>query len=183
MKNFSFKKILAILIGLVILFIPTYIAIAAYNAEKPHIGEVNNITVLTLRDPEGRSFVITSEDDPNDIIGMFNSINQSGSPVASLPDNMSGSEFLLVTYSRQNEETSYKYYFSNDSSKCYFADSNGKIFKIAVVQAKQFLGSQYSVYLYKAAMPPVLTFADNKVLNANELVWYYLVSGGTYQQF
>lgn len=183
MKKITFNKILAIIIGLIVLFIPTYIAVASYKSEKPPVTEINNVTTLTIQDPEGRSFVITSDNDPNEVIGMFNNINQSGSPVASLPDSVSGSEFLLVTYLLLDQETSYKYYFSTDSSKCYYADSTGKIYKIAVVQAKLFLGSQYSVYLYKTAMPPVLTADEDKVINAEELNWYYLVSGGTYQQF
>ena len=183
MKKITFNKILAIIIGLIVLFIPTYIAVASYKSEKPPVTEINNVTTLTIQDPEGRSFVITSDNDPNEVIGMFNNINQSGSPVASLPDSVSGSGFLLVTYLQLDRETSYKYYFSTDSSKCYYADSTGKIYKIAVVQAKLFLGSQYSVYLYKTAMPPVLTADEDKVINAEELNWYYLVSGGTYQQF
>lgn len=183
MKKNTLNKIPIIIIGLILLFIPTYIAIASYRSEKPPVAETNNITTLTIRDPEGRSYVITSDNDPGEVISMFNNINQSGSQISSLPDTISGSEFLLVTYLQLDQETSYKYYFSTDSSKCYYTDPTGKIYKIAVVQAKLFLGSQYSVYLYKAAMPPILSTGENDIINANELNWYYLVSGGTYQQF
>ena len=183
MKNITFNKVIAAVVGLIVLFIPTFIAVASYKAEKPPVTVINNVTTLTIQDPEGRSFTVTSDNDPTNVIEMFNSINQSGSPVSTLPDTVSGSEFLLVTYSDLNQESSYKYYFSTDSSKCYYADSTGKIYKIAVVQAKQFLGSQYSVYLYKAALPPVLTANESNTINATELNWYYLVSGGTYQAF
>lgn len=183
MKNITFKNIIILLIGLLILFIPTYIAIASYKAQKPPTGEVTGVTTLTIQDPEGRTTVVTSDKDPDGIIEMFNNINLSGTPAASLPDSMSGSAFLLVTYSQLEQELSYKYYFSTDSSKCYFADPTGKIYRISVVQAKVFLGSQYSVYLYKAALPPVLTASQEGEINASELNWYYLVSGGTYQQF
>lgn len=183
MKNFSFKNTIIFLIGLLILFIPTYIAIASFNSQKPPSGEVSNITTLKIQDPEGRTTVITSDNDPDGIIEMFNNINQSGTPSATLPDSLSGSGFLLVTFSQFEQELSYKYYFTTDSSKCYFADPTGKIYKIAMVQAKVFLGSQYSVYLYKTALPPVLTASQDNVINASELIWYYLVSGGTYQQF
>ena len=183
MKKITFKNIITLLIGLLVLFIPTYIAIISFNSQKPPVGEVSNVTTLTIQDPEGRTTVITSDNDPNGIIEMFNNINLSGTPATALPDSMSGSGFLLVTYSQLDQEQSYKYYFSTDSSKCYFADPTGKIYKIAVVQAKVFLGSQYSVYLYKTAMPPVLTASQDNVINASELNWYYLVSGGTYQQF
>ena len=155
MKKFNIKNIITLIIGLLVLFIPTYIAIASFRSQKPPVSEVTNVTTLTIQDPEGRTTVITSDKDTDGVIEMFNNINLSGTPAASLPDSMAGSGFLLVTYSQLDQEQSYKYYFSTDSSKCYFADPTGKIYKIAVVQAKVFLGSQYSVYLYKTAMPPV----------------------------
>lgn len=182
MKNFDFKKILLIILGLVILFIPTYIAIANYNSKKPS-GDVASVTTLVISDPEGRSNSITSDNDSAGVIAMFDRINQSGTPVSSLPDSLAGTGFLLVTYSSSNSEISYKYYFTTDSSECYFADPEGKIYKIAIAQAKEFLGSSYSVYLYKTATPPVLTASGSNAISASKLEWYYLVSGGTYQQY
>lgn len=182
MKNIDFKKILLIILGLVILFIPTYIAIANYNSQKP-TSEVTSVTTLTISDPEGRSSTITSDNDAAGVIAMFDRINQSGTPVTSLPDSLAGNGFLLVTYSTSDTETSYKYYFTTDSSDCYYADPQGKIYKIAVAQAKEFLGSSYSVYLYKTATPPVLTASSTTIVSPSKLEWYYLVSGGTYQQY
>lgn len=182
MRNIDFKKILLIALGLIVLFIPTYIAIANYNSQKPD-DVVSSVTTVTIRDPEGRSSSVTSETDTNGVITMFNNINKSGTPVSSLPDSMAGTGFLLVTYSTDETELSYKYYFTTDSAECYFADPDGKIYKIAVQQAKEFLGSSYSVYLYKTATPPVLTASGETVISASELQWFYLVSGGTYQQY
>ena len=182
MKNIDFKKILLIALGLIVLFIPTYVAIANYNSKKPD-DVVDTVTTLTISDPEGRTNTVTSDNDSNGIITMFNNINKSGTPVTSLPDALAGSEFLLVTYTTADSELSYKYYFTIDSSDCYFADPQGKIFRIAVQQAKEFLGSTFSVYLYKTATPPVLTASDTHVISAAELKWFYLVSGGTYQQY
>lgn len=182
MKNIDFKKILLIVLGLVILFIPTYIAIASYNSQKPS-SNITSVTTLTISDPEGRSSSITSDNDASGVIAMFDRINQSGTPVSSLPDSLAGSGFLLVTYSSADSETSYKYYFTTDSADCYYADPQGKIYKIAIAQAKEFLGSTYSVYLYKTATPPVLTASNTTVVSPSKLEWYYLVSGGTYQQY
>ena len=77
MKNITFNKVAAIIIGLIVLFIPTFIAVASYNAEKPPVTVINNVTTLTIQDPEGRSFTVTSDNDPANVIEMFNSINQS----------------------------------------------------------------------------------------------------------
>ncbi len=182
MKNIDFKKILLIALGLIVLFIPTYIAIASYNNQKPD-DIVDTVTTLTISDPEGRINTVSSNNDVNGIIEMFNNINKSGTPVTGLPESLAGSSFLLVTYSTGETELSYKYYFTIDSSDCYFANPEGKIYRIAVQQAKEFLGSSYSVYLYKTATPPVLTASETNIISAEELKWFYLVSGGTYQQF
>ena len=182
MKNIDFKKILLIALGLVLLFLPTYIAIANYNSYQPS-EELPTITTLTISDPDGRVSTVTSDNDENGVITMFNDIISSGTPVSSLPESLSGSGFLLATFSTPDSELSYKYYFTINSSECYFADPTGKIYRIAVNQAKNFLGSSYSIYLYKTAKPPVLTASGTNTIGATSLSWYYLVSGGTYQQY
>ena len=182
MKNIDFKKILLFALGLVLLFIPTYIAIASYNSQKPS-ENLPTVSTLTISDPEGRTSTVTSNNDPNGVFEMFNTINASGTPVSSLPDSLAGNGFLLVTFSTPDSDQSYKYYFTTSSSDCYYADPTGKIYKIAINRAKEFLGSSYSVYLYKTATPPVLTASGTSVISATAMEWYYLVSGGTYQQY
>lgn len=182
MKNIDFKKILLIAAGLIVLFIPTYIAIANYNSLKPDDVAVS-ATTLTISDPDGRISTVTSDADPNGVIALFNNINKTGTPVSSLPDSLAGNGFLLVTYATSENEYSYKYYFTTNSGDCYYAAPDGKIFKIAVQHAKEFLGSAFSVYLYKTATPPVMTASEGDVISASELAWFYLVSGGTYQQY
>ena len=182
MKNIDFKKILLFALGLVLLFIPTYIAIASYNSQKPS-ESLPTVSTLTISDPEGRTSTVTSDNDPSGVFEMFNSINTSGTPVSSLPDSLAGNGFLLVTFSTPDADKSYKYYFTTNSSECYYADPMGKIYKIAINKAKEFLGSSYSVYLYKTATPPVLTASGTNVISATAMEWYYLVSGGTYQQY
>lgn len=182
MKNIDFKKILIIALGLIILFLPTYIAIASYNSQKPSENP-QTITTLTISDPEGRTNTISSDNDVNGVFELFNEINASGTPVSSLPDSLAGNGFLLVTYSTLDSDLSYKYYFTTNSSECYYADPEGRVYKIATSQAKAFLGSSYSVYLYKTATPPVLTASGTTDISASSMNWYYLVAGGTYQQF
>ena len=155
MKNIDFKKILLFALGLVLLFIPTYIAIASFNSQKPS-ENLPTVSTLTISDPEGRTSTVTSDNDPVGVFEMFNSINASGTPVSSLPDSLAGSGFLLVTFSTPDNDQSYKYYFTTNSSECYYTDPTGKIYKIAINKAKEFLGSSYSVYLYKTATPPDL---------------------------
>ena len=87
MKNIDFKKILIAALGLIILFIPTYIAIANYNGHKPS-ENLPTITTLTISDPEGRTSTISSDNDPDGVFEMFNQINTNGTPVSSLPESL-----------------------------------------------------------------------------------------------
>ena len=66
MKNIDFKKILLFALGLVLLFIPTYIAIASYNSQKPS-ENLPTVSTLTISDPEGRTSTVTSDNDPNGV--------------------------------------------------------------------------------------------------------------------
>ena len=182
MKNIDFKRILIIALGLILLFVPTYIAIANYNRQKPTENPLT-VTTLTISDPDGRTNTVTSDNDANWVFELFNGINSSGTPVSSLPDSLAGNGFLLVTYSSPDSDLSYKYYFTTNSSECYYTDPTGRIYKIATNQAKAFLGSSFSVYLYKTATPPVLTASGTTEISASSMNWFYLVSGGTYQQY
>ena len=114
MKNIDFKKILLFALGLILLFIPTYIAIASYNSQKPS-ENLPTVSTLTISDPEGRTSTVTSDNDPGGVFEMFNSINASGTPVSSLPDSLAGNGFLLVTFSTPDNDQSYKYYSEGDT--------------------------------------------------------------------
>lgn len=179
--NLDFKRFFILIISLVALFIPTYIAIASYyaNEEQPYV--IETVSELTISDPSGRTSTITSDNDTNGIIELFKSINKSGTVVSSLPDNIAGEEYLLATYKSGDTISSYRYYFSTDTSKCYYVDSAGKVFSIATSSAKSFLGTEYAVYLYTAAAAPVLTASGNSVITASTLNWYYLAASNTYQ--
>lgn len=182
MKNFDLKKLLIVILGLVVLFIPTYLAIGSYNAKKPS-GDIAEVATVTLNYPDGKSVSVSSDNDPNATIQLFSDIIANSSPASSLPPELNGGEFLLVSFSKSEVESSFKFYFSTDSSSCYYTDPDGKIFKIAPSNAKAFLGTSLSVYLYKTATPPVLTAEGGQEISATSIEWFYLVSGGTYQQY
>lgn len=179
--NIDFKKFFILLLALIVLFTPTYIAIANYHATKENPQNVD-ATMLTIKDPDGRVTTATSENDTQNLIPLFKSINAGGSSVASLPENISGTAFLLATFVTGDEEISYKYYFSTDSSSCYYTDGSGNNFRISSSSAKAFLGTGLSIYLYRNATPPTMTVADNVEIKPAVLKWNYLVTGNTFQE-
>ena len=181
--NIDFKKFVIFTVVLIMLFIPTYIAIGNYHANHIDPSQAGDASELTISDPDGRTTTVTSENDPEGLMTMFDSLVKNAEAVSSLPDSVAGDKFLLASYKAGDLTTSYKYYFSTDANACYFTDSNGGIFKIAPASARLFLGSGYSVYLYDNAAPPVLTAGSDNTIVPKNISWYYLVSGDTYQQY
>lgn len=180
--NIDFKKFFILLLALIVLFTPTYIAIANYHATKENPKNIDTVTELTIKDPDGRITTATSENDPQSLIPLFKSINAGGTSVAGLPENLSGTSFLLATFKTGDVEISYKYYFSTDSSACYYTDAEGSNFRVSSSSAKAFLGTGLSIYLYRNATPPTMTVADNVVVKPAILKWSYQVSGNTFQE-
>ncbi len=185
--NVPFKKFLISVIVVILLFTPTYFAIGSYNANKIDPTLSADLTELTIRDPDGSTTTVTSENDPDKLMEMFEVLMEDATRVSALPDSISGEAFLLATYKAVVDESattsSYKYYFSIDPASCYFTDPNGESFKIDEDGAKRFLASSYSVYLYDNAAPPVLSAGEGNTIVPTEITWLYLASGGIYQEY
>ncbi|MCQ2427899.1 MAG: M23 family metallopeptidase [Clostridia bacterium] len=184
----NLKSLLILFLALVVLFIPTYIAIGSYYRNKPEPGSVADSLMLTIKDPQQRvnTFDTEGSEDEKNTCALFDKMIKSAVPVGSLPDSISGGEFLLATYFTKNEEgetkeqTSYSFYFSTDTAKCYFKDTTGKAYKLAKEDAASFLETPYAVYLYSGAVPPVLTVSGDTVIPPSELKWFYLGQGNKF---
>jgi murein DD-endopeptidase MepM/ murein hydrolase activator NlpD len=185
--NIPFKNFIICLIVVILLFTPTYFAIASYNANQIDPTLATNLTQLTIKDPLGNTTTVTSENDPDKLIDMFKALVDDATRISSLPDNIAGESFLLVSYTTTGGENpssySYKYYFSTNSDACYFTGPNGENFKIDVDCAKRFLASPYSIYLYDNAAPPVLSTEEGNVINPSNISWQFLAAGGLYQEY
>ncbi len=191
-KELNLKNLLLLFLALVVLFIPTYIAITSYYINKKDSPGYSSSTVMEITDPDGRKYSYTAGggDESKEMFAIFESTRKSSSSAASLPASISGTDFLLVTYTTDYDDPeietkteSYQYYFSTDSSACYYKDPDGKTFKIAGKDAESFLSSNCAIYLYKDAAPPVLTVSGDKVIRPSQLNWYYLSVGNEYKSF
>ena len=187
-KELNFKSLIILFLALVVLFIPTYIAIGSYYKNRQEPGKSGGERTLSLRDPDQRTNDFSEEgsDAEKETIALFDRMIKNGSAVNSIPESLSGGGFLLATYkveganSEEDKTTAYSFYFSTDTSNCFFRDSEGRAYKIAKDDATAFLATPYSVYLYSEAVPPVLTVSGDRVIKASQLDWYYLGYGNTY---
>lgn len=175
--NVDIKKFVILILALVVLFVPTYLAIASYYTTKKQ-PTTNDFTELVLKIPDGSVNTFTAENDTDGMLESFTALNKAGTAVDSLPDGYTGEAFLLGTFKRADGETlSYKYYFSDDADNCYYADPEGKFFKVAKSDALKFLDTKYALYLISSAALPVLSVSGGNTVTPTKIDWHYLVAG------
>ena len=173
----DFKKFVVLILAMVVLFIPTYLAIGSYYANQKQ-PRTKDYSELVIKIPDGTNATFTKDNDPDGMLAAFGEMNKAGVEVDSLPSDYNGESFLLGTFKRESGDTvSYKYYFSDNADNCYFADPDGKIFKVAKSDALKFFDTRYSLYLFKSAATPVLTVLGGSTVTPGTLNWNYLVGG------
>ncbi|MDD4774689.1 MAG: hypothetical protein PHZ09_13985, partial [Eubacteriales bacterium] len=103
-------------ICIILLFLPTYIAIAFYiNAQNSPVSD-RVVTQMIMTDIDGEvfTFIRNSEETEPEMITFFIDMNDRAMPVDSIPDPLKGTDSYAVTYHSFNMETTYRYYFSTD---------------------------------------------------------------------
>lgn len=171
-KNLSMKKKVLIVLAVIALFIPTFLAIGSYflsgNAEMPG-GKITDMTVLDLN---GKEYALAASDDSDGIISSLLDLEKSAEKLDALPDPLMGSKYFLVTYKDKSENTvNCKYYFSLDDDAVYYV-KDGVAYKASASKADKFLSSKYAVCMYDAAKAPVLTVYGKTVAPVN-MTWDY----------
>lgn len=183
MKNI--KKILIAVLCVLAFFIPTYVAIAAYNIAQASPVSEHAIKKMVLSTPGGKDYTF-DKDTPagkeigGNMISFFMDVNSKANAVSQLPDSVSQLDFLKVTYYSYGKETVYKYYFSTDPEYTYYLDADNKAYRIPSEYATKFLRSDYGQYLYPESSQPVLTISDEKVIPTSAS-WQYLCYNDEYR--
>jgi hypothetical protein len=190
-------------ICIVLLFIPTYIAVTFYiNAQNSPVSD-NVISKMVMRDVDGATFTFTrgsdaagtsaetsaetsadaqtpGKTDETDMISFFVKMNDKAESVDALPEPLSGTDCYTVTYFSYNLETTYKYYFTADTNDAYLVDNNGEAFHITPDDAGVFISSKYAVSLYKEAAAPVLTLSSSDIVLPQAMTWKYRLTDNAY---
>lgn len=169
-------------ICIVLLFLPTYIAIGFYiNAQNSPVSDnVVNKMIITDIDGETFTFIRGSADTESEMISFFVKMNDNASPVDNLPEPLKDTDSYTVTYYSYNLETTYKYYFTANAGEAYLVNNNSEPFQIAEADAKTFISSKYAVCLYKEAAAPVMTLSGVNTILPQTMTWKYLLTDNVY---
>ncbi len=191
--EFNLKKILILLIALIIVFIPTYIAIGSYYRKSgKNPGAFSTSTRLEVTSPS-RTYTATADNDPDGLWSAIESAIKNSTSVSSLPDQLSDADALLAAYVTDKTETDengeehttsttqqYMFYYSSDYSACYYKDPKANVFKIREKDAKEFINLNAASYLFKGAVLPVLSLSG-EVIEPSDMKWNYPAAGNVYK--
>ncbi len=177
-------------IFILLLFIPTYLAVAAYiSSQSGSVEDARNVVKMSILDPDGN--VWTYEPSAKDAdeeskrsaeteISFLTSVNRNAVEQTAMPDAIADAEAFIVTYDSFNRTGVYTYYFTDDPSAAFFKDAENKIYKITSEDASTFLCKDYAACLYNGSVYPKLTIGDAVVL-PETLNWRYQLFNGTYR--
>ncbi len=180
------KKTVIIVLCIIALFIPTYLAIAYYiSAQNAPVAE-RTVEKFTLRDLEGKEFVFDKNNSETEsekqLLSFFIDMNDSAKKVAELPKQMKDSSCYEAVYKTYNKDRVYRYYFTTNPNEAYYVDSKDNAFSIDVKKATEFLAMKYSESSYEAAKEPVLTVSNNTVAEPTSIKWLYKTQDNKYVQ-
>ena len=190
-KEARMNKSLKAVIFILLLFIPTYLAIAAYiSSQDGSIDDSRTVVKMAITDPDGGTYIFSSENEGDNAealnreaaqeIAFLTSINKNADEQEAMPDAIADAEVFKVTYDSFNRTSIYEYYFTDDPGAAFFKDPDGKIYKITSEDASAFLCKDYAACLYNGSEYPVLTIGETKVM-PQSLDWRYQLFNGTYR--
>ena len=167
------KNKLLIVLLIILLFIPTYIAIANYVtvSKKPVTSE--SATEIVISDIVGQTY---TEKSTSEVAKLFETINQNAIKLQSPPDILTGAKYFKVAYTEGRRTTEYRYFFSQNTSAVYYLDPDGVSYMVREEDAAAFLETKYAQSLYDEAYLPTLTNGEN-ILLPSTYDWAYATAG------
>ncbi len=179
---------LKIILFIILLFIPTYLAVGSYISEQSgSIEDARDIERMEIGDPDGKTYLFVPEGEDEEAvrtakaeIDFLASMNKNAKEQKALPDAIADAETFTVTYHTFNRKSIYEYYFTDDPDAAFFKDPEGVIYKIDQADASAFLCKDYAASLYNGSVYPTLTIGSTPVL-PRQLDWRYQLFNGTYR--
>ena len=167
---------------LLLLLIPTYIAVIAYAVQKnaPDSASESAYTSLSMVGPAGKT-INASQEENAELFAMFGDLLALGAEAAEIPEGYRAGRYN-VTMRSETSTAVYLFYFSPDSLTCYYTDPAGRSFQVTGEAPETFLNGPYASELYGGAITPVLTTAATDEVTPTSLSWFYRTQKGTFTE-
>ena len=176
-------------VGIVLLLlVPTYLAVGSYFYTKNHAAAVTETyyTALSVTGPDGAAICRPdderSEEEKSALLSLFTSLTDCKMSATVLPDSYRSGAYSVVLYTNTEAKERYTLYCSATSPSVYCADEAGRIWYTPAASAQEFLNSDYAYELYPASTLPILTTAATDEVVPTALSWHYRTQKGTFAQ-
>ncbi len=180
MKKNGSVSIVVLALCIVALFIPTYIAIAAYMSgpAAEYEQKQNEITDIYITDIDGKEYAYSKSNRP-EMLGIFNNIFKNATPVSMLSDSVRATPAYTVRTSSADGDTSYRFYFSVKGPS-YYEDGVGAAYGISEDSCSAFFGTECALTLFYNTHAPALKNTFGTQIIPQQMSWSYLNYSGTY---
>lgn len=174
--NSKVKTVLLVLL----LLIPTYLAIFTYVHAVRHPVELRSVAKLQITDPAGGVYTYDkSQAQDKEQIAALIAINESAKEVSAVPEAIAATAPFTAVYHSYNKVNTYTYYVGADPNQAYMQDTQGKAYKLTVQSASDFTDAPFAACLYEGAKNPTLTIGTETVV-PHTYQWRYKRFSGTY---
>lgn len=173
-------------VGLILLIlIPTYLAVISYSIVKnaPTSTVETYYTGLEIKGPSGYVVSASPEHPESEEAALFECFRLMLSNAVytpGIPDTHVG--HYTVTMLTNTDPEEYAFHFSPTDGAAYYTDAAGVTRRTADNSAEYFLNSPFSFELYTESTPPVLTTAATDEIIPTELSWSYRTEDGTFSE-
>ncbi|MBO5040578.1 MAG: M23 family metallopeptidase [Clostridia bacterium] len=177
MKN----RIVTLAIVVAIIIMPTVIALSSYIYSKANPVTEGSVSKIELTMPNGESETyLKSDKGSSSLYSTLIGMHKNAKKVSSLPSGASSFSVYKVSYSSYNKVYDYTYYLSSDSSKCFFRDGSGKLYKVEKKNAVAFLKTEFATDVFPNASQPTLNVGRTDNVLPSSINWKYIGINGTY---
>lgn len=167
---------------LLLLLIPTYIAISTYAIQKnaPEQSSYPSFDTMQLVGPTGTQ--IGTGDQDKALLAIFQPLLGSASEAQGVPSTHQAGRYTAIMHNKGVSEL-YTFYFSPDSPDCYYVAPDAGTFVIrSHEKTSLFLNSSYAFELYTGAKIPTLTTAATDEVIPSFAQWFYRTQNGSYTE-
>ncbi len=183
-KNGSVGIVTVILI-IIALFIPTYIAIGAFisGPSQEYEEKQAKINSISIIDTMGVKYDYTFDEAGKSMIELFSQIFKSSKDVTVLPESAANITPFKVNTVTDSGSYQYDFYF-NPKGKSYYQQKSGETiytFAIKDDRCTEFYAKDAAMCLFLDTPVPQLKNAYGDVILANQFEWKYLDNTGEFR--
>ncbi len=176
------KKILVAVVIVLLIFIPTYIAIGSYIATQNDPISTSFVDKIDIADLDGKTVSVSKTNTAGDLVSFFADMNKNSTKVNELPEPLVGSPFYKVTFYSGKVSEDYKYYFDITGALSYAEYPDGSHYQLSQSDVSKFLVTPYALSLFPDEKLPILKTPTGDEISPAKVDWRYKLDGKEYSK-